>query len=740
MFRKVSLKSHWITHQITRWVIAFALLLGAFSLPVTNAFAADGNPVPSFGVNGQFVFDPSIYNNSGYAVVPLVDGKILVGVYNAKSQNNDPGEFIIARVTSAGSLDTTFGVGGYARAGFGAGGWSALGDIAVMNDGRIVAVGTYQPAGQQTRFFAVARFCPEGALDTGSNCPALTPKFGATGMATTALHAGGINNSIALGVALQTDGKIIAAGLTTTNAIPYMFALARYNLNGSLDSTFGAGGIVRANITDYVNYFQDVLIDSHGKIVAAGFAKSNADHSRFAIARFNANGTLDASFSSDGLQNTRIGEYSEANALALQADGKLVVAGSAYANYVNGRKGFAVARYNTDGSLDYTFNATGRKVDYFNASVQFDDAYTVALDQDGRILIGGNTYTDGSRATRVIASARLCPDGSLDHGAICSSTGYGSGGKALVGDPAEFDGTIHSLVARASDKAILAAGEVHTGTKLKPFLMLLEGDGDLTHAISGNTGVGGVTLSYTDGVAKSVTSAGNGDYAIEVSYNWSGTVTPSRVGYAFTPLSRSYSNVVDNLTNQDYAAAAATTYTISGNAGVGGVTLSYGGLSASSAPNGDYSLIVPSGWTGAVTPARAGFTFTPANRSYSNVSSNHSSQNYSAAYQAPTAQAGGEKTYSSFIAKWSAVPGATGYYLDVATNAAFTQFVSGHNNLFISGGGITSILVDDLKPQTQYYYRLRAATGGAVSANSNAIQVKTDYATFLPIIRSDSSQ
>jgi PKD repeat protein len=153
----------------------------------------------------------------------------------------------------------------------------------------------------------------------------------------------------------------------------------------------------------------------------------------------------------------------------------------------------------------------------------------------------------------------------------------------------------------------------------------------ITHTISGNAGTAGVTLSYTDGSPKTATADGSGNYSFTVSYNWSGTVMPSKAGFTFDPPSKTYSNVTANKPAQDYTANPIT-YTISGNAGTSGVTLSYTDGTAKVATtdgSGDYSFTVSYNWSGTVAPSKAGFTFSPGNRSYTSVLSDKPAQNYS---------------------------------------------------------------------------------------------------------------
>ncbi|MFH2040716.1 MAG: Ig-like domain-containing protein, partial [Chloroflexota bacterium] len=152
------------------------------------------------------------------------------------------------------------------------------------------------------------------------------------------------------------------------------------------------------------------------------------------------------------------------------------------------------------------------------------------------------------------------------------------------------------------------------------------------YTISGSVGVAGAgaTINYTGGSTTADVSTGN--YSFGVSQGWSGTVTPSKVGYTFSPTNRSYTNITANQTAQDYSATVIT-YTISGSTGVAGAgaTITYtGGSTTADGATGNYSFIVPYGWTGTVTPSKIGFDFTPVSRSYSNVTSNQISQNYAA--------------------------------------------------------------------------------------------------------------
>ena len=153
-----------------------------------------------------------------------------------------------------------------------------------------------------------------------------------------------------------------------------------------------------------------------------------------------------------------------------------------------------------------------------------------------------------------------------------------------------------------------------------------------SNAISGNTGVAGATLSWNDGTNKTTISDAGGNYSLNVSYGWSGTVTPSKTGYSFNPPNKTYLNVISNKTNQNYTALI-NSYKISGNTDEGNVTLTWidnTEKSILSETSGNYLITVPYGWSGTVTPSKTGFTFNPVNRSYTNIISDTAKQNYMA--------------------------------------------------------------------------------------------------------------
>ncbi len=243
------------------------------------------------------------------------------------------GRFALARYHSNGSLDTTFGNGGLVTTDVTSFLDTAEG-IALQADGKIVLVGTSIDDNSQSRGrVAVARYNSNGSLDT---------TFGAGGIVTTNF-GDSINDNLPV-IAIRADGKIVLAGGADGN-----FALMRLNANGTVDTGFGTSGKVTTDFSGGNDFIRGIVIQADGKIVAGGTGGDG-----FALARYDSNGNLDTSFGDGGKVTTDFATVTDrGRAIAIQADGKIVVAGSANNN-------FAVARYNANGSLDTTFSGDGK--------------------------------------------------------------------------------------------------------------------------------------------------------------------------------------------------------------------------------------------------------------------------------------------------------------------------------------------------------------------------------------------
>jgi uncharacterized delta-60 repeat protein len=215
----------------------------------------------------------------------------------------------------------------------------------------------------------------------GSSAPGdLDATFGSGGVVTTSV---GPDDEYAYDVAIQPDGKIVVVGYAD-NGSDADFALARYTISGTLDTSFGSGGVVTTPIGPRDDYGWSVAIQPDGKIVAAGYASNGSDED-FALARYTVSGTLDTSFGSNGIVTTPIGSsYDHVYDIALQPDGKIVVVG--YAN--NGSDDdFALVRYTASGTLDTTFGSSG--VVTTPIGLDDDHGWSIALQPDGKIVAAG---------------------------------------------------------------------------------------------------------------------------------------------------------------------------------------------------------------------------------------------------------------------------------------------------------------------------------------------------------------
>ena len=230
----------------------------------------------------------------------------------------------VVRYNSDGTIDSSFGSGGIATKRI----FSSAGayDVALQSTGKIVTSGFTVNSG--TREFGLVRFNTDGSLDT---------TFNGGGTVATAIGS----DASAFALAIQTNDRIVAAGVSNNQ-----FVLARYTVNGSLDSSFGTGGIVKTIIGGN-SQINDVILQSNGKIVAVGFSANQC-----ALARYNVNGTLDTSFGVGGIVTTAIGTTALASSVALQDNGQIVVAGTS-------DTGVVIVRYNTDGSIDTAFGTNG---------------------------------------------------------------------------------------------------------------------------------------------------------------------------------------------------------------------------------------------------------------------------------------------------------------------------------------------------------------------------------------------
>jgi uncharacterized delta-60 repeat protein len=339
-------------------------------------YARNGSLDPTFGSHGRvttrLVSDPRASGGLAWALARQYNGKIIAA-------GEGYGTIALARYGRTGRLDRGFGTGGIVQTEFSDSESESAGayDVVLQPDGKIVAVGRHDSSGHEA--FALVRYRTNGTLD---------PSFGTGGKVTTA------TGGFASAVAVQPDGKIVVAGSSESQS--RAFTVARYEKDGSLDPTFGVGGIVETRLGS-TDGAQAVIVQRGGKIVVVG--STGLRRSSFTLVRYNRNGTRDSSFGSRGIVKAGfgLGSSAVATAAARQRDGRIVVVGWFF-RYP--RWEFAVARFGANGHLDRSFGTGGRITTSFRSVApktsrgRQDTAHAVAIQPNGKIVVAGDGAVD----------------------------------------------------------------------------------------------------------------------------------------------------------------------------------------------------------------------------------------------------------------------------------------------------------------------------------------------------------
>jgi uncharacterized delta-60 repeat protein len=385
------------------------------------------------GTGGNGTISPStpqnVANGNGVTFTAAPSGGYRVNTWSVNGSVVQVGgrTFSLSHVTADTAVNVTFKPSSLSAAGdldpsFGTGGKvvTAFGSSDELGQGLVV-----QPDGR----IVVVGCCRLGTgFDTigvarYNSDGSLDTSFNGTGQVTLTVGSGGSFNT---SVALQSDGRIIVAGLLT---------LARLNPNGSLDTTFNGTG--KVSTSPQIIY--STLVQNDGKIVVAGYATISGNN-HFALARYNSNGTLDTSFNGTGKVTTVIGNGADiAHRVVQQSDGKLIVTGYTTLATASDRA-LATVRYDSDGSLDTSFGGTGIVTTDFGSSD--DEAFGLAVQSDGRIVVAG--FGD---ANRHIVLARYNANGLLD-------TTFNGTGKVLT----TGNGSTGFSLALQTDGKILVTG------------------------------------------------------------------------------------------------------------------------------------------------------------------------------------------------------------------------------------------------------------------------------------------
>jgi uncharacterized delta-60 repeat protein len=412
---------------------------GKFMSSSTEDFAVvryqpNGILDPTFGTGGVVTTNVGTIAEVE-SVVVQPDGKIVAAGYI----DNGGGNLAMAlvRYDAFGGLDPTFGSGGIVVSTLGPG-TGIVRHLLRQPDGKLVAIGEVRVGSAQS--FGAARFESDGSVDTG---------FGTGGEVVTDASP---FFDFADDAVLQPDGRIVAAG-----TVFFRPGLVRWNADGTLDTSFGSGGV--ATLSSVSGYGTGVVIQPDGKLVVGGEELQPSGKYDVALGRFDASGTLDPTYGTGGVVRTALGPDDDFNlALALQPDGKVVAIGQTTTGFST--SSFAVIRYETDGTLDAGFGTGGIATTPFGFFV-FASPFDVVLQPDHRIvLVGSRTnfgprdflltrYFGGECGNGTVELGEQCDDGNTLDGDCCTSrcafdvmgTACTTDGDACTNDECNASGT-----------------------------------------------------------------------------------------------------------------------------------------------------------------------------------------------------------------------------------------------------------------------------------------------------------
>jgi uncharacterized delta-60 repeat protein len=494
-------------------------------------------PDLQFGKQGTVIADlgtPVSYNTAAQKVLVQPNGSLWVLVQLAEQS-------LISKRFSNGVSDETYGTKGFSASVP----FQAL-QAVLQRDNKIVVTGLYKK--NNTTLFAVARFTTTGQLDTS---------FNKNGIQKTDF---GADDNQAIALTIDKNDKIVVAGFATQND-HFDFALARYNTNGTLDDSFGKGGLQTTNFGNTDDFCQSVIVQDDGKIIAAGY---NYDYVtaefKIAIVRYNNDGTLDKSFGSNGKLNSESG-FAVPNGAAIQKDGKLVMIAKP-ADYVllryntdgtldnsfgtegtvglgfslfelndltiqNDQKiliaghgpffnsDFLLARFTANGEIDNTFSGNGQLLTDFGSSSDF--LSSIVVQADGKIIAGG--VTQNSENSNSIALSRYSSEGVPDKQ-------FGKSGRLT--DQFRQGLTTYNTSALQADGKLIAAGSVWNGIDFDFVIARYNASGDLDHSFNVK-GYQTIDFKSNNDYINSVTIQKDGKI---IAAGYSGTNTSS--GFAIT--------------------------------------------------------------------------------------------------------------------------------------------------------------------------------------------------------------
>lgn len=340
---------------------------------------------------------------------------------------------IATAFAQSGEIDATFGTAGKVINGMGTNVNSAN-CVVFQPDGKFLVGGTYI-SNYGNNDFALARYNANGALDVS---------FGTDGKVVTAF--GNSNNNHIYSLYILPDGKILAYGITGTTSLTPKSVIVRYNSNGSIDTAFGTQGKVFSNLFPYSTSGNKLAIQPDGKIVLAAIKTHQDDPNYyFGVERYTADGAIDTTFGTNGQAVTSFGTgRSIPFSTIVQPDGKILVSGSYYQSSAI----MGIMRFNTNGTLDASFDGDGKVTTSFGAGT-YSEGIQAFMADSGKIILAGTVY---GAATRSFGVVQYNANGSID-------TGFDGDGKATSAYASDLDYSNINGVARLADGKFLVVAK-----------------------------------------------------------------------------------------------------------------------------------------------------------------------------------------------------------------------------------------------------------------------------------------
>jgi uncharacterized delta-60 repeat protein len=335
----------------------------------------DGTIDQSFATNGIFTYSLN-YEANVYGCVIRDNGKI---VMTGSTTDYNDYRILLIQLNEDGTLDESFGDNGIVVQKIGPD-MNNFEDfsyaLTLQDDGMILVAGSSRNIDLQY-VPVVVRFTESGVLDT---------TFGTEGVA--GIPVTGVDNDFD-GIVLQDDGKIIASGHYESGLSYFSMLVARFNTDGTLDNTFGDNGIFNTSFSNVDDEGFDIAINSDNKIIVTGFTATAGYNFSMLLMQLDSYGVLDPAFGNGGIVVADYGQYDVGNSIHIQSNGKILVAGASGAMAPDDFD-MAVWRYNADGTLDETFGTDGMAKIQFNGNP--DEALAMAHQSDGKIIIAGKAF------------------------------------------------------------------------------------------------------------------------------------------------------------------------------------------------------------------------------------------------------------------------------------------------------------------------------------------------------------